>query len=112
MLGGAPPAPRFAAGKLPPPPADVQALTAPPRPAPRRPPPQDGGKFKVSRRAALEADGVPPPPSTPRAGGRPGADGGAGEPAEMPEVGKIYRGCRIVSLTNFGAFVEVGGGGT
>ena len=71
----------------------------PPVPPPTRA--QDGGKFKLSRKSVLLADGEVPPP---RAGGRGDAPEAGGE---MPEVGRIYRGCRIVQIMPFGAFVEV-----
>ncbi|KAL4447781.1 hypothetical protein ABPG75_005000 [Micractinium tetrahymenae] len=71
---------------------------------------QDGGKFKLSRKAVLQADGVaPPPPSEQKQQQRRGG-GGGGPSAEVepPEIGRIYRGCRIVQIQPFGAFVQVG----
>lgn len=62
------------------------------------------GKLKLSRKAVLVADGVPPP------AGAGASDGEASEAAaELPEVGRTYRGCRIATITTFGAFVEVRG---
>lgn len=75
---------------------------------PRCPParPQDGGKFRVSRKAVLVADGLIP--AAPAGGAATAAASASdGEQAEMPEVGRIYRGCRITGIAGFGAFVEV-----
>ncbi|KAL4419131.1 hypothetical protein ABPG77_002644 [Micractinium sp. CCAP 211/92] len=73
---------------------------------------QDGGKIKLSRKAVLQADGVPAPPpgeqQQRRGGGGNGGGGGGGAGGEPPEIGRIYRGCRIVQIQPFGAFVQVG----
>jgi hypothetical protein len=67
---------------------------------------QDGGKFKLSRKAVLVADGEEPPegPATPR-GGRAPSD--APPSAPPPEVGQVYRGCRITQMLPYGVLVEV-----
>ena len=71
----------------------------------RTPCPQDGGKFRVSRKAVLTADGFVPPPPSPA----PSAAGSESEEGEAVEVGRIYRACRVKNVTEWGAFVEVGG---
>lgn len=77
-----------------------------PTPSARLPLPQDGGKFRVSRKAVLAADGLLPAPSS----GAATSASDSEEGGEAPEVGRVYRGCRITGITSFGAFVEVGGG--
>ena len=74
---------------------------------------QDGGKFKLSRKAVLVADGVPPPAGVDLTAAGPAGNGGRRErerepPAVMPVVGGVYRNCRIKQILPFGAFVEVG----
>lgn len=68
---------------------------------------QDGGKFRVSRKAVLIADGLIPAPGS-GAGAAAASSGSDGEAAELPEIGRIYRGCKITGIAQFGAFVDLG----